>query len=162
MSETAKAIQDLSKTGDELYGKVCKVTAVDIESKTCDLEPVDGTGELFDVPWSPDTEEDGMLLQPKEGSMVLVVFIDKHHAQICNVSELDKMHLTIGTVEFKVDASGFMLKKENENLKLLMGDLLTAIKAMKFTTNAGPTIALINLADFEALEPRFDNLLKDV
>jgi hypothetical protein len=91
----------------------------------------------------------------------LVVFLDKHNAQICNVSELDKLYLKIGGVEFKIDATGFMLKKQNENLKKLMADLLKAIKAMKFTTNQGPTISLINIADFIALEARFNDLLKD-
>ena len=162
MSEALKAIQKLSKTGDELYAKVCEVTAIDIDGKTCNVKPVDDTGELFEIPWSADVQGDGLLLQPKAGSMVLVVFLDKHNAQICNVSELDKMYLKIGTVEWKVDATGFMLKKQNENLKLLMHDLLVAIKLMKFTTNSGPTITLLNAATFTTLQTRFDNLLKDV
>ena len=58
------------------------------------------------------------------------------------------------------DKDGFLLKKENETLKKLMADLITAIKAMKFTTNNGPTINLVNIADFIALENRFNQFLK--
>jgi hypothetical protein len=162
MSEIQNAIQDLAKTGDELYAKICTVLSVDEDSKTCDLKPVDDSGELFDIPFNANVEVDGLINQPKVGSDVLVVFLDKHNAQICNVSALDKSYLKIGTVEYKVDATGFMLKKQNENLQKLMYDLLTTIKAMSFTTNTGNTINLINAADFTALQTRFNNLLKDV
>ena len=59
------------------------------------------------------------------------------------------------------ETDNIMGKKENENLKKLMADLITAIKALKFTTNNGPTINLINIADFIALENRFNQFLKD-
>ena len=161
MGELQKAIQDLSKTGNELYAKVCRVIAIDIDAKTCDVKPVDDSAELFGLPWSADVEGDGELKQPKSGSNVLVVFLDKHNAQICNISELDKYFLKIGNVEFKIDGTGFMLKKENENLKKLMHDLLAEIKLMVFTTNNGPTIRLINAAAFTELQTRFNDLLKD-
>ncbi|WPC14606.1 hypothetical protein LEQ04_08430 [Riemerella anatipestifer] len=54
-----------------------------------------------------------------------------------------------------------MLRKDNETLAKLMRDLLVEIKKMKFTTNAGPTIKLINKPQFTAIENRFNNFLKD-
>ena len=42
-----------------------------------------------------------------------------------------------------------------------MADLLKAIKAMKFTTNTGSTIQLVNLQDFIDVETRFNQFLKD-
>lgn len=162
MDSVQDAIQRLGNTGDELYAKVCKVIKVDAENKVCDLQPVDDSGELFDIPFNADVAVDGLINQPKVDSHVLVVFLDKHNAQICNISGLDKSFLKIGNVEFKIDATGFMLKKQNENLKLLMHDFLTAIKEMSFTTNTGNTIRLINEAAFTALQTRFNDLLKDV
>jgi len=41
-----------------------------------------------------------------------------------------------------------------------MLDLISAIKAMKFTTNMGPTIELINRPEFIAIENRFKSFLK--
>lgn len=161
MSDVQKHIQRLSNTGDEVYAKVCTVVEVDATKKTCDVKPIDGGAELFDIPYSADVQGDGLIMHPKKGSYVLVVFLDKHNAQICNVSELDKLYLKIGTVEFKIDATGFMLKKQNETLKKLMAELLKQIKLMVFTTNNGPTIKLINKAAFTALETRFNNLLND-
>ncbi len=161
MSDVQKHIQALGKTGDEVYAKVCEVIEVDTSKKVCDVKPIDGGAELFDIPYSADVQGDGLVLHPKKGSNVLVVFLDKHNAQICNVSELDKLYLKIGGVEFRIDATGFMLKKQNENLKKLMADLLKEIKLMVFTTNAGPTIELLNKPAFTLLETRFNNLLKD-
>ena len=116
---------------------------------------------------------------PKVGSSVLVSPIneDLHRLYVEAYSEIESMDLSIESsklfvdkdkflfkrdqVHFKIDQDGFLLKKENENLKKLMADLITAIKALKFTTNYGPTINLINIADFIALENRFNQFLKD-
>ncbi|MFC4262478.1 hypothetical protein ACFOWM_06300 [Ferruginibacter yonginensis] len=162
MGGIQEAIKKLGDKGDEVYGKICTVVSVDADAKTCDLKPIDGSAELLDVPFNADaTTAAAEIKKPKVGSKVLVVFLDKHHAQICNVSELDSYFLQIGSVVLKIDDSGFLIKKENENLKKLMNDLLVAIKAMKFTTNAGPTIQLINSATFTQLQTRFNNLLND-
>lgn len=42
-----------------------------------------------------------------------------------------------------------------------MVDLLTEIRKMKFTTNTGSTILLVNEPAFVFLENRFKNLLKE-
>lgn len=102
-------------------------------------------------------------LFPKVGSSVLVSPINEDLKQLYieAYSEIESLDLKIENVQFRVDKDGFLLKKQNENLKKLMADLITAIKAMKFTTNNGPTINLINIADFTALESRFNQFLKD-
>lgn len=52
-----------------------------------------------------------------------------------------------------------MVKNDRDNLKSLLDDLLKAIKAMKFTTNTGATIDLVNIADFVSIEKRIEKLL---
>ena len=42
-----------------------------------------------------------------------------------------------------------------------MSDLLQEIQKMKFTTNTGSTIKLVNQLEFKAIEKRFNQLLKD-
>jgi hypothetical protein len=167
------ALQKLTATGEQLYAKVCTVHRVDKENKCCDVAPVDGTAELFDIPFQADVEGGGLCFYPAENSKVLVVFINKHHACICNVSELDLMKLVIdkmefsvgkdglslknGDVEFLVNQSGFLLKKKDETLKKLMTDLLTEIQAMVFTTSQGPTTLLQNAAKFGDIQKRFND-----
>lgn len=171
------ALQKLTSTGEELYAKICTVHRVDKANKCCDVIPIDGSAELFEVPFHPNETDEGLCLYPTVNSHVLVVFINKHHACICQVSEVDLMRLTIdqtefsvdkegvnlkkGMIEFSVDQNGFLLKKDKETLKKLIDDLLDAIQAMVFTTSQGPTTLLQNTATFSAIQARFKTLLKD-
>lgn len=110
-----------------------------------------------------DENQNKIYLFPKEGSSVLVSKInnDIHALYIEAYSEIEEYYLKIDDSEFNVDQSGILIKKGDENLQLLMLDLIKAIKQMKFTTNTGSTIKLVNILDFENLEPRFKHLLKD-
>jgi hypothetical protein len=160
MDSIAQAIQAMSGNNDGLIAKVCKVANADVLKMQCDLLPIDGSATFYEVPYNAHVQDKGLVNHPKNNSYVVAVLIGKHRAMICNVSQLDKQVLQIGQVEWRVDITGFLLKKENETLKILMADLIAAIKAMRFTTNQGPTIELINKAQFEALETRFNYLLK--
>lgn len=129
----------------------CVVLADGLEYQNVQLSSIiDGSAEKF-------------YLFPKTGSSVLMSPIneDVHRMYVESYSQLESLDMTIGDVRFQADADGFLLKKENETLKALMQDLITAIKAMKFTTNNGPTINLINRPQFEAMEDRFNQFLKD-
>jgi hypothetical protein len=160
MGDVQKHIRDLAKTGDEIYAKVCEVIEVDAGKRLCDVKPLDGGAELFDIPYSADVQGDGLVLHPKKGSNVLVVFLDKHNAQICNVSELDKLYLKIGGVEFRIDNSGFVIKKGNDTLVKILDDLLLEIKLIIVPTNVGPSGNPLNAMAFDAIKMRIDNLLK--
>lgn len=172
----AGVIKKISKSSDEVYAKVCEVLEVNATDKTIDVKPIDDTAEIFNVRLQAESETGGLVLIPKVGSMVLVVFLNKNNAAVVNTSKITNYELKIENcellidkdgfllkredVQFQIDQEGFLLKKENETLKKLMADLITAIKALKFTTNNGPTINLINIADFIALENRFNQFLK--
>jgi hypothetical protein len=97
--------------------------------------------------------------------MVLVVFLNKNNAAVVVTSQITNYELTIENCELSIDATGFLLKKENETLKMLMADLIGAIKAMRFTvatpdTINGSTTAMVNMAQFTAIETRFNQFLK--
>ena len=161
-------IKKLAKTNDEIYAKVCQVIAVNQSEKTVDVKPVDDTAEIFDVRLQAESETGGLVIYPKVGSSVLVVFINKNSAAVVSTSEIKKFELVIETVKFDIDKDGFLLKKENETLKKLMSDLLSAIKAIKFTVTTtgtaaaqtGQTTTMTNLASFSAIENRFNQFLK--
>lgn len=139
-----------------------KVLSVDKSAGTCKV--TDDELEYTDVRLSAviDGNDKKFYLFPKVGSSVLVSPIneDLKNLYVEAYSEIDGLDLKIEDVHFNIDKDGFLLKKENETLKKLMADLITAIKAMKFTTNNGPTINLVNIADFIALENRFNQFLK--
>jgi hypothetical protein len=81
---------------------------------------------------------------------------------VAKYSDIEDFQLKIADSILVMDASGFNFKKENESLRSLVLELIDGIKKMKFTTNFGPTINLINIADFEAVETKFKSLLKDI
>lgn len=156
-----QSLQKLMDTGEQPYAKVCMVHRVDKANKCCDVIPVDGSAELFEVPFHPNEADTGLCLYPALNSHVLVVFINKHHACICQVSEVDLMKLTIDKVELSADKDGFLLKKDSETLKKLMDDLLNAIQAMVFTVPQGTTTLLENAGTFKTIQTRFNSFLKD-
>lgn len=104
--------------------------------------------------------ENGVFVEPKKGSLVACVFASKELAIVVNYSEITQFQVKIEGVEFQFDKNGFLLKKEDETLKKLMVDLLKEIQNMKFTTNTGSTILLVNKPNFIQIENRFKNFLK--
>lgn len=138
-----------------------KVVSVDQTKGTC---VVDNDGlEFTDVQLSATIEDDKrFLLIPKVGSFVMTAPIngDIHQLMVVMVSEITEVIMRTENAEFSFDDSGFLLKKQNETLKELMSDLLQAILNMRFTTNMGPTINLINAVEFQSIETRFNDFLK--
>lgn len=151
-------IQKLAQNGDEIYAKICEVKSVDVEKQTADLQPLDGSSEILDV--YLQVAENGVFVEPKVGSLVCVVFVTKEIGVVVNHSEIEQFQIKVEETEFKIDKEGFLLKKENETLAKLMSDLLKEIQKMKFTTNTGSTIKLVNAPQFKAIENRFKTLLK--
>lgn len=101
-------------------------------------------------------------LFPVIGSLVLVSPIEEdiHQLYVDKYSEIEEFNFKVGDCEFSIDKNGLNFKKENDSLRSLVLELITAIRAMKFTTNTGPTIKLINDPDFIKLEKKFKQLLK--
>ncbi len=153
-------IQQLAKTGDEIYAKIGEVISIDLNNMTVDVKPLDGSADIDDAYLQADSDNGGWLMIPKKGSLVGVVFINKETAIVASTGQIDQATLEIETVKLEINQDGFLLKKENETLKKLMADLIKAIKAMKFTTPNGPTISLINLPDFIDVETRFNQFLR--
>lgn len=164
----AGVIKKISKSSDEVYAKICEVLEVNTNDKIIDVKPIDGTAEIFNVRLQAESETGGLVLTPKVGSMVLVVFLNKNNAAVVNTSAIEKFSLQISPCMFEVDSTGFLLKKENETLKKLMADLIGAVKNLSFTVSTtgtaaaqtGTTTALTNLAEFTAIETRFNQFLK--
>jgi hypothetical protein len=143
---------------------IMEVVSVDKSEGTCVC--YDGELEHTDVRLSAiiDVElKKQYFLFPKVGSTVLVTPIDNdyNYQFVSAISEPEEMFLRIGDTTFQIDENGFLIKRESETLRKLIVDLIEEIKAMKFTTNSGPTIKLINAPKFTAIENRFKQLLKD-
>lgn len=152
-------IQQLAYTGQELYAKVCKVTSVDEENQTADVEPLDGSSPIYDVYLVVDMEEGGFYLQPKVGSLVCVAFIGKETAIVVGSSALDKVECTSEGFSLKIENGKIQIKNEQANFKKLLNDLLTELKGAIIQTPSGPgNFAPQNVAKFEEINNKINQL----
>lgn len=139
------------------------VVSVDKAKGTCKVN--DGEIDHYDVQLSATVEDGGkrFFLFPKVGSYVLVspIMEDIHRLYVEFFSELEELDFKTEKSEMRINDGGFLLKKDSETLAKLMSDLLKEIQKMKFTTNAGPTILLLNKPKFSAIENRFKQFLKE-
>lgn len=103
-------------------------------------------------------------LYPKPKSIVLVGCVkeDLNQLYVAQYSTIEELRFKVANCDFCIDETGFNFKKENESLKSLLLELITAIKNLKFTTTSGTTLQMINVADFLLVENKFKSLLKDI
>lgn len=152
-------IQQLAYTGQELYAKVCKVTSVDEENQTADVEPLDGSSPIYDVYLVVNMEQGGFYLQPKVGSLVCVAFINKETAIVVGTSELEKVTCTLKGFSLKIENGKIQIKNEQADFKTLLNDLLTELKNAIIQTPSGPgNFAPQNVAKFEEINNKINQL----
>ncbi len=161
MDDLQKAFAALKGRGVSTFA--AEVTEVDKENGTCTVK--DDDIEYYNVQLSSiiDGSKKQMFIYPVIGSSVLVSPIEEklEWLYVEVYSEVEQVDWNIESVKFNFDKNGFLLKKENETLKKLMVDLLQEIQKMKFTTNTGSTILLVNKNQFLSIENRFKDFLKD-
>jgi len=160
-----KKLEEMAKSHGPAVSNIAKVVSVDEAKATCELEDEDGQ-LIHNVRLRPVLNGNKSFIQiPKIGTFVLAIRIeDDEDWMVVGCDEVTKVGYYIGNTLFEIDATGFLLKKENENLKKLMGDLIVEIKAMSFTvtTPSGPgaTAVLNNIVQFTSIETRFNQFLK--
>lgn len=134
-----------------------KVISVDWDERTCDAKGIDDELEFYDILIGAGCFD----MKPKIGTLILIGVINNKETTtvLLSAEEIEKVEIKAGNCELTID-NGFLLKKQNETLKKLMVDLLQEIQNMKFTTNTGSTIILVNQPQFMSIENRFKDFLK--
>ena len=135
-----------------------EVKEVNWDDRTMTVIGVDDELEYYDVLLGLGSVD----VKPKVGSNCLIGFINNSETLpfLIMADEVEEIDIKSDQCQFKVN-DGFLLKKQNETLKKLMVDLLQEIQKMKFTTNTGSTIKLVNKPQFLSIEKRFKDFLKD-
>lgn len=161
-----EGLQKMAKDNGPAVSNIAKIKSVDETKAVCVLVDEDGQ-EFFDVRLRPVlSDKKSFILVPKVGSYVLAVRVeDDDDWMVIAADEVTKVGYYIGNTIIEIDATGFLLQKENETLKKIMVDLVGAIKALSFTlttpdTITGTTTAIVNLAQFESVEARINQFLK--
>jgi len=118
---------------------------------------IDDEVEYFDVSLGLGSVD----IKPKMGSTCLIGIIENKDTScyLLSCDEIEEIDINVEECQFKIN-DGFLLKKQNETLKQLMGDLIQACRNMVFKTNSGITIELLTDQEFQGLKTRFNNFLK--
>lgn len=135
-----------------------EVKEVNWDDRTMTVIGVDDELEYYDVLLGLGSVD----VKPKVGSNCLIGFINNSETLpfLIMADEVEEIDVKSEHCQLKVN-DGFLLKKQNETLAKLMSDLLKEIQKMKFTTNTGSTIKLVNKPQFLSIENRFKDFLKD-
>lgn len=157
LDELANLIDRKNKSSQTMSLQWATVKKVDWSEKTCEAEGVDDQLLFYDVLLGSGSFD----IKPKIGSLVLIGMInnDETTPVLISAEEIEAIEIKADKCELTID-DGFLIRKENETLKKLMVDLLQEIQKMKFTTNTGSTILLVNQPKFFDIEKRFKDFLK--
>ena len=136
-------IQKLAESGSELYAKIAEVTAVDVEAKTCDVKPIDGTSEIFDVFLNLD-ESTGQFREPVIGGLICIVFVTKETAVAVNYSELKQHNVKIKETELLINRSGIVLKNGKISVEITTTGILIEAANQPIQINSGNSYLAIN------------------
>ncbi|MDY0104392.1 MAG: hypothetical protein RBS07_15760 [Lentimicrobium sp.] len=141
--EIRKDLQKLASQYSPAMTNIARVKSVSVENKTCILLD-DNKVEINNVRLLPVLVENKAILKiPADNSLVLAIRLENTENWFVDaVTELEKMQIISG----------------GESLSEVIADLIKAIRAMKFTTNQGPTINLINDPDFAAVQEKFNKI----
>ena len=152
----------------------------DTDANTISVLPTDATDDTQAIPNvtlnSVSENSNGLILYPKDDSNVIIGSIDgPGEWTLLKASDIDKLVITIGNVVYEMDSeqvniqngntvlnlsdSLFKMNTSSENLFQLLKDLITYITALTVETPAGTSSVPVNIADFNNLLSRLNNLL---
>lgn len=157
LDKLKQTINELIKGNFPIQTVWVTVSEVDWEDRTMTAIGIDDELEYYDVLLGLGSID----LKPKVGSSCLIGIIENRDTAsfLIMVDEIEEIDINADRCQLNIN-DGFLLKKENESLANLMSDLLQEIQKMKFTTNTGSTILLVNKPQFLAIENRFKDFLK--
>jgi hypothetical protein len=179
MTEIARAIRAMSKSSDEVYAVVAEVLSVDKTARTCDVQPLNGDAEVFDVRLQSAIDgATGMWYLPKAGTRVVIVFISKEAAVVALAEEVELVELKIGGQVLQVTDKGLALGSGSGDLRAEMdalfeqlAKLMDTLTKFQLATNVGPTVAVMpqsvaavtqHKADLNAIHTKFKSYLNAV
>ena len=176
-SRIKEGIKALCYQPYELISGVVVAGSLDAEAYTISVQQSDGAITVEGVSLNVCANEaNGMILIPEDGSNVVIGSIDgpgewavlktskvaKAIFKAGNVAyEIDehKISLKNGSIVFDIDASLFRMNTAYESLYGLLSDLITGLTLLTVGTPSGASTVPVNVATFNSLLTRLNNLL---
>lgn len=126
MSELSRILRDITK-GQNMYSVLGRVQSVDMERRTCTVQPVAGEDDapLVDVRLQAAVKgQDGFLLVPAENSVVVVSLYREGYGAVVLCSTVDRVLAKVGDQVVDVQESGVVIGKDASAEKAVLGDSL--------------------------------------
>ena len=162
IDDIRKGLADHAKKFGPTQTMIAIVSQVSSNEDSCTLVDDESDFEYPGIRLRPVLDgKEALTIVPQIGAWAIAIRIeDEEEWMLIAVSEAAKYKMVVGSMLFELSAGQFIIKNANEDMKTLMDDLFTAILNMKFTTNTGVTISLVNSASFVSLKNRFETLFK--
>jgi hypothetical protein len=128
IQEAIKMIAQRELARAEMYCVLCTVNSVDTSERTCEVTPLNGKADLFDVRFQAELSLNvGLFIEPKVNSTVLVAFINSVQAAVVMCSEIENIYIdTYGDTIFNGGQNDGMVK---------VGDLVTKLNNLENKVN---------------------------
>lgn len=143
---------------DTLVMTIQKGEVTEVSGESCTVKSDHDNRVYYEVGFNAlvQNKSDKMLLTPKLNSKVVIgVFPNGKDAVLLSYSEVEKVYLKIDTTEFEVDADGYSVKRNNEDLKTVLNDYIDEVN--KIIVVNGTTI---NVAATTEIKQRLNKILK--
>ncbi|MDN3621350.1 hypothetical protein QWY81_17920 [Polaribacter undariae] len=134
-------------------------TVKKVSGDTCHVESLTTEKDFFKCRLNAIEKNGSNYLKctPKVNSTVVFgIFKDTEKAIIVSTSEVEAIEYKIGETFFKIDESGFVVKKGSENLGTILGDLMDEVN--KIVVLYGNNINKVEVA---AIKQRLKGVLKE-
>ena len=170
-------IRSLSNKPYEIISGTVVPGSVDVTALTVSVQASDDSEPIEGVMLNAVTDEsNGVILFPADGSNVIIGSVDGPGEWcLIKASELTKVIITIenvtcemdnsqvsiqnGNVLFNISDSVFKVNTASESLYQLLKDCFTYLSVLTVTTPSGTSGVPVNVADFDNLLTRINNLL---
>lgn len=135
------------------------VKDIDWGSKTCTVTGLADNLDYLDVSLGIKNE----IIKPKIGSKCMIGSVENEEAEtyLINAEEFDERIFISGDTELHITESGFIVKRGESDLKLILKETFDQLKAAKILTPSGPgQFSPDDKLKFEELKNKVLNLFK--
>ncbi|HMI04275.1 MAG TPA: hypothetical protein VK541_17435 [Pedobacter sp.] len=133
-------------------------TATEIQENSCTVLR-DGQPELLDVRFhaTEDTPGSRIVEIPADQSSVIYAIIDNQEteAMIIKCSEIEKVMMKVGELEYHIDENGVMIKCGNDSLGSVISGFIDEVKKIIVINGRSPNVVALN-----ALKVKLNKILK--
>lgn len=130
-NDIKRAIRKIAGSPSEFYSVVAKVLSVNKDNATCDVSPLSGGADIFNVRLNSLLgAKRGLLIFPQVGSTVIVSFLNKDNAYVSQYSDIDSYNIYIVDQKFELDKKGIAAKSSTADLTKTVNKFIDVIDSV--------------------------------